>query len=350
MRQAKLASNLALLLVAPVALAATLHLHLLTLVPTVARVQLVHLVTQETQAQRETLVLLETQEHQVLPVMLDRQVLLVMQELVQPTVVLVALHLTRGQALLVLLATQATQEQQVTQELEPPQAAQAETLLPTGPVKTALQEQPETLAQQEMLGSEPPQVARDRPLLPTGPVKLDHLEMLELPVTSARQVLELLLVILEALLLHHGQILRVLLVTQAQAAQLVTQETQVDLEGPAEPHLIHGLVLLARLERLVTSELLVPLVLAQQPAILAAQLLPTGQGLRARLVTQAMLAHPAMLGLEPHLVDQVEQHQLAGLDLLEQQEQQEILVLLVMQEHRELQEVLEPLAEARCSA
>jgi hypothetical protein len=64
-------------------------------------------------------------------------------------------------------------------------------------------------------------------------------------------------------------------------------------------------------------ELLVPLVLAQLPEILVVLLLPTGQDLQVPLETQATRVHLAMLGLEPLLAAQVDQHQLAGLNLPE---------------------------------
>jgi len=189
-----------------------------------------------------------------------------------------------------------------------------------------------------------------RRLLQTGPVRLGLPVTLELLETLATLELELHPVMLEVLLLHHGQIRLVLLVTQARAGLQVTQEIQAGLVELEALHLIHGPVQPEQQELLVMSELLVPLVLAQQPEILVVLLLPTGQDLLALQETQATRVQPATLEPEPHLGVQVEQRQLAGLDLPEQREQQETLVRQVMQEHLEQPEALEPQVEVHCSA
>lgn len=173
--------------------------------------------------------------------------------------------------------------------------------------------------------------------------------MPEQRVTSAHLELALPRATLEALLLHHGRVLLVRLVTQELEAPLAMQETQADQVEPVERHLIHGQVLLEQQEPLVTSGLLVLLVRAQQPEIQVALLLLTGQDLLVLQELRATLVHQETLEPEPHLAAQVEQHQLAGLVLPERQEPQEMLVLLATQEHQGRLELLGRLVEAHYS-
>lgn len=95
--------------------------------------------------------------------------------------------------------------------------------------------------------------------------------------------------------------------------------------------------------------LLVLLVRVQQPEILVALLLPTGQDLLVLQELQVTPVHPETLGPEPRLAAQVEQHQLAGLALPARQEPLEILALLATQEHQGRLGLLERLAEAHYS-
>jgi len=180
-----------------------------------------------------------------------------------------------------------------------------------------------------------------RRLLQTGPVRLDLPVTLELLVTLAPLEPELHPVTLEVLLLHHGQIRLVLLVTQARAGLQVTQEIQADPAEPVEPHLIHGPVQPEQQELLVTSEPLVPLVLAQLQEILGVLLLPTGPVLPEQLATRVTQDHPVMLVPVQRLVDQAEQLLLVGLDLLVLLVLLEIPVQQVMQGRQERLEAQE---------
>lgn len=173
--------------------------------------------------------------------------------------------------------------------------------------------------------------------------------MQEQRVTSAHLELALPRATLEALLLHHGRVQQVLLVTQELEVPLATQETQADQVELVERHLIHGRVLLEQQEPLVTSGLLVLLVRAQQPEIQAAPPLLTGQDLLVLQELRATLVHQETLEPEPRLAAQVEQHQLAGLALPARQEPLEMLALLATQEHQGRLGLLERLAEAHYS-
>lgn len=168
-------------------------------------------------------------------------------------------------------------------------------------------------------------------------------------VTSAHLELALPRATLEVLLLRHGLVRQVLLVTQEPEALLAMQETRADQVELVEQHLIHGQVPLEQQEPPVTPGLLVLLVRAQQPEIQVALLLLTGQDLLVLQELQATLVQLATLEPEPHLAAQVEQHRLAGPVLPERQEPQEMLVLLATQEHQGRLELLERLVEAHYS-